>query len=89
MASMALTGARLSGWERIHFLPETNRIAEFAFGNLAQPLMFFPEDEGQSWSRKPRDSLREWCRRCLLFEWKFPASTARWALTASRTRSMA
>ena len=30
----------------IHFLPEANRIAQLAFGNEAQPLMFFAQHEG-------------------------------------------
>ena len=34
------------GRERVHLLPETDRIAEFAFGDAAEPLMFFAEDEG-------------------------------------------
>ena len=32
--------------ERVHFLPEANRIAQLAFGNQAQPLMFFAQYKG-------------------------------------------
>src|SRR5580700_10316651 len=32
--------------ECVNLLPEAHRIAEFAFGDAAQPLMFFSEDVG-------------------------------------------
>ncbi len=30
----------------VHFLPEVDWIAEFAFGDAAEPLMLFSEDKG-------------------------------------------
>ena len=54
--------------ERIHFLPEANRVAQLAFGNQAQPLMFFAQARRRSPARAGfRDTLRARCRRYLLF----------------------
>jgi hypothetical protein len=36
----------LESRKRVHFLPEVDRVAELAFGDAAEPLMFFSEDEG-------------------------------------------
>ena len=38
-------GFGFEGGERVHFLPEVDGIAEFAFGNAAEPLMVFAEHE--------------------------------------------
>src|SRR5271155_874386 len=34
------------GWECVHFLPEVDGITEYAFGDAAEPLVFFSQDEG-------------------------------------------
>ena len=34
--------------QAIHFRPEADRVAQFVFGNLAQPLVVFAEDESSS-----------------------------------------
>ena len=39
-------GFGLQGGERVHFLPETNGIAEFTSGDETQPLMLFAKNEG-------------------------------------------
>ena len=38
------------GGERVHFRPEVDGVAEFTFGDEAEPLMLFSQDEGQPFS---------------------------------------
>ena len=67
MASMALTGTSpFDGGQGIHFGPEVDRVAQVAFGDLAQPLMLLAEHEGPApGAQSFRDSPPEWNRRYL------------------------
>ena len=92
MASMALMGtSSFHGGQGIHLRPEVDRVAQLAFGDLAQPLVVLAQDEGQSavlqafaiaFENGVADVFTLRSGRC-------PASTARCALTARRTRSLA
>ena len=55
MASIALIGtSSFHGWQRVHLRPEVDRIAQFALGNLAQPVVVLTQDERQVLhARKP------------------------------------
>ena len=91
MASMALTGtSSFVVRKSIHFLPEADGIAQFALRNLAQPFVVLSQNERQALLvERFAIAFEDGGADVGVFEGQASRfATARWALTARRTRSL-